>query len=108
MSQISVYCTFPDENSAAEVVRTLLSERLIACGNVLPGARSLYVWEGQIEDTAEAVCFLKTSDSLSDRVTRRITELHPYETPAVVVLPVTGGSRKYLDWVRSCVDDPTS
>ena len=92
--------TFPDESSAATILARLLEERLIACANILPGARSLYRWEGAVQDEPEVVAFAKTSGDLVPRVTARMRELHPYDTPCIVELEVTGGDERYLDWVR--------
>ena len=96
----SVYMTFPDEETAASIVARLLEERLIACANLLPGARSLYRWQGSLEDEAEVVAFAKTVARQLPRVVERVRELHPYETPCVVGLEVEGGYSGYLDWVR--------
>jgi periplasmic divalent cation tolerance protein len=76
-------------------------ERGIAgCVNVLPGMTSVYVWEGVTETSEEAVLIAKLAAEGADRAVAHILSNHPYETPAVLVLPVAGGSRDYLDWVR--------
>lgn len=79
-----VWCPFPDEDSAAAVVNTLLDEGLAACGNILPGLRSLYVWNGARGDEREVGLLLKTDAALLDRLIARLGALHPYDEPAIL------------------------
>ncbi|HEX7004287.1 MAG TPA: divalent-cation tolerance protein CutA [Trueperaceae bacterium] len=97
---VSVYMTFPDEPTAARIVAELLDERLIACANLLPGARSFYRWEGEVQDEVEVVAFAKTLEARLGRVVARVRDLHPYDTPCIVALAVAGGFGGYLEWVR--------
>ena len=76
-----------------------LEERLAACGNVLPGVRSIYRWEGKLQDEPEVLLVLKTRRSRFAALRDRILALHPYETPEVIALPVEAGSDAYLDWI---------
>lgn len=96
---ISLYMTFPDEDSAAKLARTLLLEGLVACVNILPAGRSLYAWQGEIRDEEEVVAFAKTTEELFGRLAARFVELHPYETPCLVSLRVQDGLDEYLRWV---------
>ena len=83
--------------------RKLVEERLAACVNVLPGARSVYVWQGEMQESDEAVLLIKTrSDRYAD-LARRIQELHSYAVPEIVAVPIEAGSRKYLEWVAESV-----
>lgn len=101
MSEVCViYSTAPDADTAARIARTLVDERLAACGNLVPGVRSIYRWQGAVQDEAEVVLILKTRAEQVEALTRRLVELHPYEVPDVVALPVTSGHGPYLDWVR--------
>ncbi len=93
----------PDLSSMRELVTTVVRERLAACANVLPGAVSIYRWEGRLETADEVLVLLKTLPSRVEHLEQRITELHPYEVPEVVVLTSTGGSKAYADWVHDCV-----
>lgn len=79
-----IWSPFADEASAEAVVRQMLDERLIACGNILPPMRSLYLWQGQRGEARECAVLLKTDASLLDRAVERLAQLHPYETPAVL------------------------
>ena len=91
--------TTPDPESARSLVRTLVEEGVVACGNILPSITSIYRWKGQVEEETESLVVFKTTASGAERLTRRVPDLHPYEVPEVLVLPVEGGHRPYLDWV---------
>jgi len=97
---VSVLMTAPGADAAEAIVRRLVDERLVACGNVLPGAASIYRWEGTVHRDEEAVVVLKTTRPVLPRMLARATELHPYDVPELLVQPVVGGSGAYLDWVR--------
>lgn len=97
----------PDAETARQIVRTLVEERIAACGTILPAVTSVYRWRGEVEDAAEALVVFKTTAAGADRLVRRIPELHPYEVPEVLVLPVAAGHRPYLDWVLENVSGGT-
>ena len=92
--------TAPGVDAAEAVVRSLLDERLVACGNVLPGAVSLYRWQGEVHRDNEAVVILKTLRRLVPRVLERAQALHPYEVPELLVQEVVDGNPAYLQWVQ--------
>ncbi|HEX9050084.1 MAG TPA: divalent-cation tolerance protein CutA [Anaeromyxobacter sp.] len=94
-----VLVTTPSPERAAEIARTLVEERLAACGNVVPGLRSIYRWEGKVQDDAEALLLLKTTRARFDALRDRVLALHPYEVPEVIALPVEAGSAAYLAWI---------
>lgn len=94
-----VLVTAPDSESGASIARKLVQERLVACVNLLPAVRSIYRWEGRVEDDGEVLLVIKTSAARCDAVAGRVKDLHPYELPEVIALPVVGGSPGYLDWV---------
>jgi periplasmic divalent cation tolerance protein len=91
--------TFSDRESAAAVIRSLLEERLIACGSILPGVTSLYHWEGAIKEAPEVVVLMKTEQAHSKRCMVRLQELHPYEVPEIILLDPEAVSRVYAGWV---------
>lgn len=99
-----VFTTFALEEDAVRVVRTLLEERLIACGNLLPGARSLYRWKGAIEDTREIVVLMKTRKQDWTALLSRLHELHPYETPECIALRVAAGAPQYMAWLEAALE----
>jgi periplasmic divalent cation tolerance protein len=94
-----VLVTMPTAERAAELARTLVDERLAACGNVVPGLRSIYRWEGKVVDEPEVLLVLKTTRARFDGLRDRVLALHPYEVPEVLALPVEAGSAAYLAWV---------
>lgn len=94
-----ILTTVPSEEVGLRVARTLVEERLCACANLVPGVRSIYTWQGKVEDDREILVVLKTRRDLFEKVDARIRALHPYEVPEVVMLPVEAGSERYLAWV---------
>lgn len=96
---VVVLTTLASADEGAALVRALLERRLVACGTILPGARSLYRWEGKVADEAEAVVLLKTRTACVDALEGAFAELHPYKLPELLVLPVSGGLSRYLDWI---------
>ena len=98
------YITCSDLAEAERIGRALVGERLVACVNLLPSLRSLYWWEGRIEEATEVILIAKTSAPTMDAVVQRVCSLHSYSTPCVVFLPLVGGNPPYLDWVCREVD----
>lgn len=96
-----VLVTTPTPDRAAEIARALVEERLAACGNVVPGLRSIYRWEGRVQDDAEALLVLKTTRARFEALRARVLALHPYEVPEVIALPVEAGSAPYLAWLAA-------
>ena len=96
---VAVLVTVPDPGKAAELARALVEARLAACGNVVPGVRSIFRWEGKVQDEAEALLILKTTRGRIPELVARIRALHPYEVPEVLAVPVEDGNGAYLDWV---------
>lgn len=95
-----MYVTCPDETTAERIVLHLLNERLIACANVIPGARSLYRWEGRVHREAEVLLFLKTRRSLFRDVEAAVRTLHPANVPCIVAFDLIGGHKPFLDWIE--------
>jgi periplasmic divalent cation tolerance protein len=92
--------SLPPNADAAAFVRTLLEGGLIACGTLLPGARSIYRWQGQVEDAAETVVLLKTTAACVPLLREHLPSHHPYDVPEFLVLPCSDGLPAYLAWVR--------
>ncbi len=99
-----VLVTAPDQTVAESLVRRLVEERSAACGTILPGVQSIYRWEGAVEHETEALVLFKTTAAGAERLVRRIPELHPYDVPEVLVLPVEGGHVPYLEWLTESTD----
>ena len=99
-----VLMTAPDLTVGAALARRLVEEGLAACVNLVPGVRSIYRWQGAVQEEAEILLVAKTRAVLVDALAARVRALHPYEVPEVISLPVTGGSAPYLDWVRGAAE----
>ena len=97
---IVVFTTVASDEEAVKFVRTLLERRLIACGTLYAGARSLYRWQGKVADEREVVVMLKTRSGRLDSLRTAFEELHPYKVPELLALPVEAGSEKYLEWIN--------
>jgi periplasmic divalent cation tolerance protein len=98
-----VLVTAPDAEAAAGLARALVEERLAACGNVVPGLRSVYRWEGAVRDEPEALLLLKTTRDRFEALREAVLRLHPYQVPEVLALPVEAGSAPYLAWLSAQV-----
>jgi periplasmic divalent cation tolerance protein len=97
---ILIYTTFPSLQDAERVGGELVDLGLAACVNIIPGMKSIYIWKGVRQSDSECVGIIKTRSSLSDPVTARVRSLHPYDNPALVVLPIDGGSNDFLGWIE--------
>ena len=93
-------CTIDGPEKAQALVRALLERRCIACANLVSGVESMYWWEGKIESAAEVLMIFKTTADQVDALKAAIAKLHPYDTPELIVLPITAGLEKYLAWIE--------
>lgn len=94
-----IWCPFPDEESALSAMNTLLDEGLAACGNLLPGMTSVFVWNGEKDTAREFGLLVKTNAALLDAAVGRLAELHPYETPAVLGWRCDAGAPDTVAWL---------
>jgi periplasmic divalent cation tolerance protein len=97
---VSVYCVFADAAEAQRIGRTVVEEGLAACINILAPCRSIYRWQGRIEEAEEVPAILKTSEDVAERLIARLSELHSYDVPAITAWPVAWAVPPYADWVR--------
>jgi periplasmic divalent cation tolerance protein len=98
---IVVLTTVSTPREATKLVRGLVERRIIACGTMLPAARSIYRWEGKVADESEVVILLKTRSAMLHALERAFAELHPYKVPELLALAATAGLEKYMDWINS-------
>ena len=96
-----VFSTFPDPERARETARALVSERLAACANLLPGVTSLYVWQGEQTESEEVLVLFKTQRWTYAALEARLKSLHPYEVPEIVAVDLAAGLPAYLAWVAA-------
>jgi len=95
-----VLITASDEEEAVKIAQILVEEKLVACVNIVPRLRSIYIWQGEVEDETEALMLCKTRHDLFDTLQNRVKELHSYTVPEIIALPVVAGSDDYLGWIR--------
>jgi len=95
------YVTTPGREAALAIANTVVSERLAACANVLPNMTSVYQWQGELRTDDECVLLLKTRRSLTERLSKRVVELHSYECPCVVFVPIVTSNPAYLAWLNA-------
>lgn len=97
---VVVMTTVASPDEGATLVRALLERRLIACGSLLPGSRSLYRWEGRIADEQETVILMKTRSAVLHALEQAFAELHPYKVPELLALEVQWGLDRYVKWIN--------
>ena len=96
---ILVLSTFPETAYVKGVAETLVNEKLAACVNIVSGVQSIFRWLDKIDNANENILIIKTKDNLYDELEARIKELHPYELPEIISVPIDKGLNKYLDWI---------
>lgn len=97
---VAVFITAPNEQEAERLAGALVGESLAGCVNIIKGIRSIYRWQGKIEDEAEILLIVKTQKVLFERLCSRVRELHSYQVPEVIALPITAGLPEYISWLE--------
>jgi periplasmic divalent cation tolerance protein len=97
-----VFCTCPDEETGARIAEALVAERLAACVTRMPALMSVYRWNDKVEQETETLLLIKTTNARFDALRARLCELHPYELPEIVAIPVIESLPEYLQWVSTC------
>lgn len=103
MDLLVVFCTFPDMTRAREIGTALVESQLAACANLLPGAQSIYTWQGALEQAEEVLAIFKTTPAAWPRFEETLKSLHPYEVPEIIALRPEQASAAYARWVGDCV-----
>jgi periplasmic divalent cation tolerance protein len=103
MTVVSVYATFADQGEADRIGRQVVEEQLAACVNILGPCRSIYRWQGKVEEADEAAAIFKTTSAAADALIARIAELHSYDVPAIAVWPIAELVEIYASWVEENV-----
>jgi periplasmic divalent cation tolerance protein len=98
-----VLVTAPDRRTARALSKAALLARLVACANLMPGLESHYWWRGKLERSGEVLIFFKTAKHRLPALERLVIAEHPYDTPEFLVLPLTSGGKRYLDWLEASV-----
>jgi len=100
MSEIVVFITTPNEDEAAKIARALVEARLAGCVNIVRNIRSIYRWQGNIEDDTEVLMIAKTKKKLFNALEKKVKELHSYSVPEIIAMPIAEGSNEYIQWLR--------
>lgn len=98
-----VFCTCPDKTTAKKLAHLLVSEKLAACVNILPGISSVYSWEDEIETVQEHLLLIKTNSEQYPFIETTLFKHHPYEVPEIIAVPIERGLPQYLDWITTCL-----
>jgi periplasmic divalent cation tolerance protein len=98
-AHIVVYITVPSQEVGQQIAAALLDDRLVACVNMLPEITSIYHWQGTVSQDSELLLIAKTRADLFDRLQDAVKQLHPYQVPEVVAMPIVMGSSEYLAWI---------
>ena len=96
-----IYSTIGKIQDARRIANILVEEQLVACVNIIPKIESVYKWKGKIENDEEVIIIAKTVDANVKKTIQRIRQLHPYELPDIIVLPIIGGLKDYLDYIAN-------
>jgi len=97
------YVTVPTDEVAKNISQGLVQSKLAACVNIIPGVKSIYEWEGKIEEDAELILMIKSKCSLTDELTKYVKSKHPYDCCEVITTSITGGNSDYLNWIGKIV-----
>lgn len=100
MEALVVYITAPNEEEAAKIAKILVEERLAGCVNIIKDIRSIYSWQGKLEDEKEVLMIVKTRLKLFSALTSKVKELHSYTVPEVIAMPIVDGSEEYIKWLK--------
>ncbi|UCG44511.1 MAG: divalent-cation tolerance protein CutA [candidate division WOR-3 bacterium] len=100
--------TVPTGQDGRRLAQALVEEKLAACIQVLGPMQSSFHWQGKVEIAAEYLCLIKTTSDAFDRLKDRVKELHPYDVPELIAVPITAGSEEYIAWLKSSVSGPES
>ncbi len=96
-----LYATFGSEEEAITIAKILLAEKLIACANVFGDSTSIYSWEGDVKQQQEVILFAKTTNEKYLHAIEKIKELHSYELPCIIILPIEAGFAPFIEWVKN-------
>jgi len=97
---IVIYITTSSISEAKKIGRTLVKDKLVACSNIISPIHSIYSWQGKICNDKEALMMLKTKKKLFKQIVKRVEELHSYDVPEIIAMPIIEGSSKYIFWIN--------
>jgi periplasmic divalent cation tolerance protein len=94
-----VYITTSSKEESEKIANKLVEGKLAACINIVPSIESIYLWKGEIEEDEESLLIAKTKAKNIDKIIKKVKEIHSYETPAILAIPIIEGSKDYLDYL---------
>ncbi len=100
MNELVVFITASSEDEAAKISKALVESRLAGCVNIIKNIRSIYSWQGKIEDDKEFLMIAKTQKHLFNALMKKVKELHSYSVPEIIAMPIIEGSEDYLKWLK--------
>lgn len=100
---IIIFVTAASKKEAKQIISALIKKRLVACGNILDGVDSTFIWRGKVDSAKEVLIILKTKKNLFKKVASEIKRLHSYEVPEIIAMPIVEGGKKYLEWINENV-----
>ena len=104
-SYIVIFITALNRKEAEKIANALLAKKLAACANILDRVHSLFWWQGKIDSSNETLLIVKTESALLSEIIHRVKELHSYDVPEIIALPIISGSQEYLSWISESVKD---
>ncbi|MBI4680473.1 MAG: divalent-cation tolerance protein CutA [Nitrospirae bacterium] len=104
MSEIVVFITAPNEEEAAKIAKSLVEAKLVGCVNIIKNIRSIYIWQGKVEDDTESLMVVKTQKRLFNRLSAHVKKLHSYTVPEIIALPIVEGAKDYLKWLKEVTE----
>ncbi len=104
MTFVTVLMTTTNKQEATKIVTTLLEHRLIACANIIDSVSSFFWWKEKIEEEKEVLVIMKSHQKLFSALEKKIEELHSYEVPEILAIPITNGSQSYLNWIKEYLE----
>jgi periplasmic divalent cation tolerance protein len=107
MNEIVVFITASKEDEAVTIARALVEDRLAGCVNIVRNIRSIYRWQGNIEDDKEVLMIAKTKKKLFKALEKKVKELHSYTVPEIIAIPIAEGSKDYLQWLNNAMAEAT-
>lgn len=103
--RVVVLVTAPSEDMARDIARTLLEQKLAACVNLIPAVASMYTWEGELCSDEEVLLVIKSTSRAFNELAAAVRNVHPYDVPEIIALPIVAGSQDYLGWIDEVVKD---
>lgn len=100
---IVIFITAPNKKEARHIAKVLLKARLIACANIVGNVKSLFWWQGKINNAKEALLVIKSKRSKLAAIIKQVKSVHSYQLPEIIAIPVMGGEKKYLNWIDECI-----